>query len=163
MLWGPFWCILVHFGAFWYASCVTLWPHNDLHWLLYPSKCPFTPEMNHISHSVQIWNTLLCHGMDTILVHFGAFWCTSCATQWPLHDLLWLLFPFKCPFIPEMDHISYSGQIRNALLSHGTVTILVHFGPFWSILVHFVGDPTTPLYWIFIRSSKTCFLRTKSF
>ena len=104
--------------------------------------------------------------MVTILVHFGtfgAFWWTSCATPWPLHDLLWLLNPLKCPFIPEMDHISHSGQIRNALLSHGTVTILVHSSAFWSFLVHFVGDPTTPLYWIFIKSSKTCILHTKNF
>ena len=64
-------------------------------------------------------------------MHFGAFWCTSCATPWPLHDLLWLLYPSKCPFTPEMGHMSHSGQIRNTFLCDGTVTILVYFGPFW--------------------------------
>ena len=79
-------------------------------------------------------NTLLCDAMVTILcflVHFGAFWCASCATPWPLHDLLWLLYPSKCPFTPEMDHMSHSGQIRNTFLCDGTVTISVYFGPFW--------------------------------
>ena len=160
MLWEPLWCILVNFGAFWCIPCATPWPLNDFLWLLYPSKCPFTPEMDDFSHSGQIWNTLLCHAMDTILVLFGAFWCTSCATPWPLHDLLWLLHLSKCPFTPDMDHISHSGQIRNtfALTSYGN-----HFGPFWSILVHLMGDPMTPLHQIFMKSSKTCILRIKSF
>ena len=72
--------------------------------------------------------------MVTILVHFGAFWCTSCVTPRSLHDLLWLLSPFKCPFNPEKDHISHSGKIRNtfALSWYGD-----HFGAFWCILVHF--------------------------
>ena len=94
MLWWPFWCILMHFGAFWCTSCATPWPLHDLLWLLYPSKCPFTPEMDHINHSGLIQITQLWHAMYTILVHFGAFgafWCTYCATPWSLHDLLWLL------------------------------------------------------------------------
>ena len=46
----------------------------------------------------------------------------------PLHDLLWLLYPSRCPFNPEMDHISHLGWIQNFLLCH--------FGTFWWILVH---------------------------
>ena len=60
-------------------SCVTPWPLHDFSWLLSPFECPFNPEWDHISHSGQIWNTLLCHDMVTILVHFGPFWCTSWA------------------------------------------------------------------------------------
>ena len=97
MLWWPFWCMLVHFGAFWCTSCATPWPHNDLHWLIYSSKCPFTPEIVHISHSGQIWNNLLCHAMDTILVHYGALWCIlvnlMCNPMTP-----WWLAPTPTPF-----------------------------------------------------------------
>ena len=90
------------------------------------------------------------HNSDVMLCycdHFGSFWCTSCATLQPLHDLFWLLSLFKCPFTPEMDHISHSGQICNTLLSHGTVTILVHFGAFNAILVHLMCNPMT-LPWL---------------
>ena len=61
-------------------------------------------------------------------MHFGPFWCTPCVTPWPLHDFSGLLSPFKCPFNPEWDHISHSGQIWNtfALSWYGD-----HFGPFW--------------------------------
>ena len=84
IMYGALWCIIVHFGAFWYTSCATPWPHHDLLWLLYPFKCPFTLGMDHICHSGQVQNTLLCHDMETILVHLGPFWCTSWATPWPL-------------------------------------------------------------------------------
>ena len=202
MVQWPFWCILVHLMQFWCTSCATPWLLHDLLWLLSPFKCPFTPEMDHISLSRQIQNYLLCHGMVTNLVHFGAFWCilmhlmrnpmlcllspflsplnkktdhlshstkfetlcsvmhfsaflcilvhfdafwsTPCATPWLLHDLLWLLSPFKCPFTPEMDHISHSGQIWNTLLSHSTVTILVHFSAFCCIFLHLMCNPMTP-------------------
>ena len=91
-------------------------------------KCPFYQEMDDISHSGRIKNTLLC---QAILVRFSAFWCTSCATLWPHNDLHWLLYPSKCPFTPEMDHISHSGQIRDTLLWNEMETTLMHFGPFW--------------------------------
>jgi len=163
LLWGLFWSILVHFGAH------PVQPHDPTMTCTDSSTLPsvhllqkwivlVTQDKFEILRSVMQWTPFWC-----IIMHFLTFWCTLCATPWPLHDLLWLLYPFKCPFIPEMELSSHSGQIRNALLSHGTVTILVFFGAFWSILVHFVGDPTTPLYWIFIKSSKTCFLHTKSF
>ena len=97
----------------------------------FPIKFPFNPEMDHISHSGQIQNTLLCHTMVTIFVYIGPFWSTSCATPWPLHDLYWLLSSFKCPFHPKMNDISHSGQIRNTFLCQTVVTILAHFGPFW--------------------------------
>ena len=76
----------------------------------------------------------------SILVNFGAFWCTSCATPQSFHDLYWLLSPFMCPSNPEIDHISHSGQIQNTALScYGD-----HFGPIWSILVHFSATHVQP-------------------
>ena len=134
MLWEPLWCILVNFGAFWCIPCATAWPLNDFLWLLYPSKCPF---MDDISDSGQIWNTLLCHAMDTILVLFGAFWCILVHIMCNPMTPPWLALtppPFQVsitPFTPDMDHLSHSGQIQNTYLCHGTVTILVYFGPFW--------------------------------
>ena len=70
-----FWCILVHLGAFWCASYATPWPLHDLLWLLCPSKHPFTPEIDHMSHSGQISNyfALRCNGAHFVL--FGPFWC----------------------------------------------------------------------------------------
>ena len=38
-------------------------------------KCPFTPEMDYISYSGLIRNTLLLHAMVTNLVLFGPFLC----------------------------------------------------------------------------------------
>ena len=79
MVQWPFLCILVHFDAFWCIQCVTPWLVHDLLWLPSPFKCPLTPEMDYISHSGQIQNTLLRHGTVTflcILVHSDAFWCT---------------------------------------------------------------------------------------
>ena len=161
---GPKWTKI---GAFWCTSCVTTWPLPDLFWLFSIFMCPFNQEKDHISHSRQIRDTfaLSWYGDHfgpfwSIFVHFGPFWCTSWATPWPLHDLYWLLSPFKCPFNPENDHISHSGQIRNTfeLSWYGD-----HFGPFWSILVHLMGDPTTPLDQIVKKSSKICILCIKSF
>ena len=160
---AAFWSILVHFGA------QHVQPHDPTMTCIYSCTLPSV-------HLLQKWfilvtldkfkilsSVILWWPFWYILVYFGAFCYTSCATPWPLHDLLWLLYPLECQFIPEMNYINHWGQIQNALLSHGTVTILAHFGAFWSILVNFVGDSTTPLYWIFIMSSKICFLRTKSF
>ena len=73
--WWPFGCILVHFGSFWCTSSATPWPLHDLLGLLSTSKCPFNPKMDHISHSWQNRNNLLCHAMETTLVHFDQFWC----------------------------------------------------------------------------------------
>ena len=139
MLWWLFWCNWLRFSA------PHVWPNDPS--MTYSDFYPLlsvyliknwiilvTQEKFEILCSVMLWWPFCC-----ILVHFGAFWCPSCATPWPLHDLLWLLYPSKCPFIREMDLISHSGQIQNALLSLGTVTILMHFGSFWSIMVHFVS------------------------
>ena len=135
--------ILVHFGAFWCTSCATPKPLQDLLWLLYPSRCPFNPRMDHISHSGKIRNSLLCHA---ILVHFGAFWCMSWASPWPLYDLLGLLSSFKWPFNPEMGNISHSGQIQNTKLCHAVETISMQFGAFWCIMVHLMCNPVTPIW-----------------
>ena len=137
MLWGPIWSILVHFGAphvrphdpsmNWSDSYLLLSVH-----LIQKKIILVTQDKFETVCSVMLW----CPSWS-ILVHSGAFWCTSCATPWPLHDLLWLLSSFKCSFNPKMDHISHSEQIRNTWLSHSMETILLHFGPFWCILVHF--------------------------
>ena len=131
MLWPPFWSIFIHFVAFWWTLFATKWPLHDFYRLLSPFKCPSYLEKDHISHSGRIGNSVLCHAMVSILVLVGACWCTSCATPWPLHDLYWLLYPFKCPCDPEKDHISHLGQIQTLLLCHDMVTIFTHFGPFW--------------------------------
>ena len=78
---GPFWCVLVHFGA------PHVWPHD-------PSMaCTDSYRLSSVNliQKKIIWVTqdkfeklLKCHDMVTILVHFGPFWCTSCATPWPL-------------------------------------------------------------------------------
>ena len=72
-----------------------------------------------------------------IMVYLGPFWCTSWVTPPSLYDWFWLLSPFKCPFNPEMGHISDSKQIQNtfALPSYND-----YLDQFWSILVHF-GAP----------------------
>ena len=122
-----FWCILVHFGA----------PHVQPHG---PSMtCSDSSALPNV-HLLQKWitlvtqdkfrNTLICDAMVTILVPFDAFWYTSCVTPWPLNDLLWLLYPSKCPSTPEMDLISHSGLIQITQLWHAMYSILVHFGAF---------------------------------
>ena len=160
MLWEPLWCILVNFGAFWCIPCATAWPLNDFLWLLYPSKCPF---MDDISDSGQIWNTLLCHAMDNILVLFGAFWCILVHIMCNPMTPPWLALT-PPPF--QVSIYSRYGSCKSLRTNSKHLPLSWysdHFSVFWSILVHFVGDPTTPLYWIFIKSSKTCILRIKSF
>ena len=127
----PFWCILVRFGARHgrphdpSMTCSVSYPLSSGH-LIQKWAILVTQDKFKTQSSVMLWKQFWCN-----LVHFGALWCTSCATPWPLYDLLWLICPFKCPFTPEMDRISHSGQIRNILPSHGTVTILVCFHQFW--------------------------------
>ena len=78
-------------------------------------------------------------------MHCGEFWCilvTSWATPWLLHDLLWLLSPFKRPYTQERAHIKHSGQIQNTLLCHALPWYSDLFGPFWCILLHFVAPHT---------------------
>ena len=142
MLWWSFWSILVYFGAFWCTSCATSWFLHDLFRLLCPFECLSNPEIDHISQdkfetlcSVMLWWPLW-----SILVNFGAFWCTSCATPQSFHDLYWLLSPFMCPSNPEIDHISHSGRIQNTALScYGD-----NFDPIWSILVYFSATHMHP-------------------
>ena len=38
-------------------------------------KCPSYPEKDCISHSGQLWMSLICHAMATILVNSYLFWC----------------------------------------------------------------------------------------
>ena len=160
MLWCPFWSIQVYFGAFWCTLRATPQPFQDLFWLLSRFKFPSNPEIDYIRNSGWIWNSF---ALSCCIEHFGPFWCIlvqlMCNPMTPpwLH---WLLSPFKCPSIPEKNYISQSGLIRNtfALSCYGD-----HFGPFWSILVHLMGDPSTPLHQIFRMSSKICVLCIKSF
>ena len=87
LLWWPFWWIRMHFGAFWCTSCTTPWPFHDLLWLL-SSSGVHSLKIDHISHLEEILNTLICHDMVAILVHFGAIWCTSYGTPDPFYDFL---------------------------------------------------------------------------
>ena len=81
MLWRPFWCILVHFGA------PHVWPHDPF--MTFPDSYPLS-SVHLIQNEIilvtqdKFETLLLCHDMVTILVHFGPFWCTSWATPWPL-------------------------------------------------------------------------------
>ena len=128
---GAVWSVLVHFGAPHVQphdpsmTCSDSYPLSSVHlikkWIILVTQDKFE-----ILFSVMLWKPLWC-----ILVNFGAFGCTPCATLWPLHDLLSLLSSFKCPLNAKMDHISHSGQIRNTLLWHAMETTLVHFGLFW--------------------------------
>ena len=47
----------------------------DLIWLISPLKCPSNPEKDYISHPGQLWNSMICHAMATILVNSYPFWC----------------------------------------------------------------------------------------
>ena len=156
--------ILVHDGLFW---SILVYIMGDPH---HPSMTgsDFYPLSS--AHFIQKWvilvtqdkfeTPLLCWPFGSILVHFGLFWCTSWVAPPPVHDCFWLLSPFKCPSNPEMDHISHWGHIQKkfSLSCYGD-----HLGPFWFILVHLMGDPTTPLHRISTKSSKICILRIKSF
>ena len=53
----------------------------------------------------------------------------------------WHLSPFKCPFIPEMGHISESGQIRNTF---ALPCYFDHFGSWWSNFDAHHGWPHHP-------------------
>ena len=129
-LW-PFCSILLHFGA------PHVRPLHDSHWLLFPSKCPFNPEKDHISHSGQNQNTsAVSYNGD----HVGAFWCILVHLMCDPMTPPWLLCPFNCPFIPEIDHISLRTNSKCIAQSWSSD----HFGSFWSILVHPLGIPTTP-------------------
>ena len=109
LIWLCTWGALKQETVFWCSSCTTPWLLHDFLWLLSPFKCPLNQKIGNSIHSGQFWNTLLSLVMVSILLHFDAFWCTSCATPKPLQDLLWLLYPSRCPFNPRMDHISHSG------------------------------------------------------
>ena len=100
MLWWTFWSIL----GIWSTSCATPWPLHEFYWLLNLFKCPCYPKKDDMSHSGQIaWSWYGDHfgPFWSILIYFGTFQCTSCATPWPLHELYWLLNLFKCPCYPK--------------------------------------------------------------
>ena len=163
---GPKWTkIVVHFGA------LHVWTHDPSMACTdsYPlSRVHFIQKKIILVTQDKFETLLLCHDIVNILVHFGQFGTYLCILVHLMYDpmtppwliLTWLLSPFKSPFNPEKDHISHSGQIRNTFAPswYG-----YHFGPFWFILVHLMGDPTTPLHQIFKKSSKICILRIKSF
>ena len=163
MLWTSFKNILVHLGAFWCASYATPWPLHDLLWLLCPSKHPFTPEIDHMSHSGQISNyfALRCNGAHFVL--FGPFWCILVHLMCNPMTPPWLALT-PIPFQVSIYSRNWSHKsLRTNSRCFAQSWYSDHFGPFWSILVHIMGDPTTPLYWIVIKSSKTCVQHTKSF
>ena len=142
---GSYWSILVHFGTH------HGWPHH-------PSMTGSDSYPLSSAHFIQkrvilvtqenskhFCTAMLYWPFGSNLSHFGPFWCTSWVTPPPPHDWFRLLSPFKCPFYPEMGHISDSGQIWNTF---AMLTIWINFGSFLSTLVHLMGDPTTPP-WLF--------------
>ena len=101
----------------------------------------------------------------TILVHFYPFWCSLVHLMCDPMTPLWLaltLFPFQVS-IKSRKRSYMSLRTNSKHFCSVMVTILVHLAPFWFILVHLMGNPTTPLHQIFIKSSKICILRVKSF
>ena len=128
---------------FWFVG-TTIFPHFGP-WLV---VCPFN-QFNLIIFVTQDKFENFCYAMLWgpfwfILVYFGPFWYTSWMTPPPLYDWFWLLSSFKCPFYPEKGHISDSGKFETLLHCHAILTIWIKFESFWSILVHLMGDPTTP-------------------
>ena len=91
--------------------------------------------------------------MVTIFVHFGALAHFGAPHVQP-HDASMTgsdLYPVssvcliqKRTIFVTQDKFKKQGQIQNTLLSHAMETILLHFGPFWRILVHLMCDPMTP-------------------
>ena len=139
--------IVTIFVAFWCISQAT--PRSYMSWSdSYP-----LPSVHLIQKKIifdiqdkfeTVCYTMLWRPFWSIFIRFGAFWCTSYATPWPLRDFYWLFSPFKCPPNLEKYLVSHLGQIWNCLLYHAMVSILVHIGPFWWYLVHLMCDPMTP-------------------
>ena len=119
--------------------------------------------MTNLKYFALSWDNDLFGHLWCNLVHFVAFCSSSCATPWSLHDLFWLLSPFRCPSNLEIDHVIHVGHSGPIWKSFALSCYFDHSGLFWTILVQFMGDPTTPLYWIFTKSSKKCILCTKNF
>ena len=117
MIWWQFWCILVHFDAFWWTSCTTQWPlHFIQKWIsiTWPNlKCV----------------VLSCYGDHFsaflyILVHFDAFGCI-CSYSYLLSGIhlfqKWITLVTQDKF--EM--------LCSVMVQWPFWCILVHFGPFW--------------------------------
>ena len=115
--WWPFgvyrW-ILVDFGApqvrphYPFITCSDSCPLSSVH-LIQKWEILVTQDKFKTQSSVMLWKQLWC-----TLINFGAFSCTSSATPWPLHYMLWVLSSFKCPFNPKMDHISHSNKFKTS-------------------------------------------------
>ena len=77
------------------------------------------------------------------LVHFGGFWCffahLMCDPTTPCTESYSLLS------VQEIKkEIILVSQDKFETCNGDQLTILVHFGPFWRILVHLMCDPKTP-------------------
>ena len=90
-----------------------------------------------------------CAGITVTEWPFLLFWQALWATPQPLYDWFRLLSLFKGPFNPELDYISHSGWNSKRFCSVMLGWPTDHFGPFWSVLVHLMGDPMTPP-WLFL-------------
>ena len=157
---GSWWSILVHFGTH------HGWPHH-------PSMTGSDSYPLSSAHFIQkrvilvtqenskhFCTAMLYWPFGSNLSHFGPFWCTSWVTPPPsmtgsdsyplssVHSIQkWITLVTEHQFKIIFSWSCYSD----------------HFGPFWSILVHPMGDPMTPLHRISIKSSKICILSIKSF
>ena len=100
-----------------------------------------------ISHSGQTRDTLFCHAMVTILVHFDAFWCILVHLMCNPLTPPWLaLTPLPLQVSIHSRNGSYQSLRTNS--NHSALTCYVqHFSAFWCfwcILVHLMCNPMTP-------------------
>ena len=125
------------------SSCCLV---HEWFWL----ECPFYPEMGHIIDLGQIRNTYALPYYDdhfgslwSILVHFGAH------HGWPHHPSMTGSdsYPLSKVHLIQKWVISVTqDKFETLLFCRAILTIWINFGPIWSILVHLMGDPTTPTW-----------------
>ena len=101
-----FWSILVHFGASHGRPCNPSMTVSDS----YPLLCVHLIQKLIIFVTEDIFKkVILGHAMVTIWIHFGPFWCTSCATPQPL----FIEFPSS-----HQRYVSFASRTFNCNQSH---------------------------------------------
>ena len=97
-------------------------------------------EMDHISHSGQIQNTLLCHAMVTILVHVSPFWCILVHIMCNPMTPQWLALTHLLFQVSIYSRNSSYWSLRTNLKQFALSCYGHHFSALWCTLVHF-GEP----------------------
>ena len=130
-----------------WTLCATPRPLYDCFWLLSLFKFPFNPEIQKFKI------LLLCYASDyfgswwSILVHFGAY------HGWPHHPSMTGSdsYPLsKAHLIQKWVILVTHDKFETLLFRYAILTIWINFGPIWSILVHLMGDTTTPTWLVLI-------------